>query len=284
MELRQLKYFLAVAESKSFVRAASQLYISRQAVSKSIAQLEDELQVSLFMRDPNGAYLTPAGIMFYERVRNSILELDQVQEEIRQYGTHFHQVIRVAFTIGTLQFFEKKVQQFTRSQGNISIQYMECSSQTCQAMLQEHKVDLAITSRPLQEDAFDVQTMFQSPYGVLLKNQEELATMPKLEISDLQWLPIGCFSDGQTEQLCSSLGLVPQYVGIDLLRLITLAAEGSCATLMPRGLLPKSIPDLIWLPLELEQQWQVYRIYLKSMENNTMFHSAVDTFLDALLS
>ena len=49
MEIRQLKYFLAVADQRSFVNAANVLFISRQAVSKAIAQLETELNVELFM-------------------------------------------------------------------------------------------------------------------------------------------------------------------------------------------------------------------------------------------
>ena len=67
MELRQLRYFLAVADSRSFVAAAEKLYISRQAISKSVAQLEEELNVALFMRDSGGAFLTPAGIFSLSR-------------------------------------------------------------------------------------------------------------------------------------------------------------------------------------------------------------------------
>ena len=79
MELRQLKYFLAVADARSFVAAAESQYISRQAISKSVAQLEQELNVELFMRDSGGAFLTPAGMMFYERVRSLVMELDSVR-------------------------------------------------------------------------------------------------------------------------------------------------------------------------------------------------------------
>ena len=83
MELRQLKYFLAVADTRSFVSAAGDLYISRQAVSKAVAQLETELGVELFVRDTNGAFLTPAGLMFYDRIRSSVIELEQVREEMQ---------------------------------------------------------------------------------------------------------------------------------------------------------------------------------------------------------
>lgn len=282
MELRQLKYFLAVADAQSFVSAANALYISRQAVSKSIAQLESELQVELFMRDSGGAYLTPAGIMFYERVRNVVLELDQLESEIRKYGSQFRQVIRVAFSVGTLSLFENRVQQFIRDQKNISIKYFECTPSECEKLLREHQADLVITSSLLSGDAFDSEEIFQSPYGILLKEQGDLESVDSLDSSDLRYLPLACFSDGQCEKFCSGHGLAPLYTGIDLIRLFAIAGDGQCATLLPRCLLPKHVPDLHWLPLNTRSLWSIRRVYLKSLENNILYHSAVDQFLNGV--
>ena len=282
MELRQLKYFLAVADAQSFVSAANALYISRQAVSKSIAQLESELQVELFMRDSGGAYLTPAGIMFYERVRNVVLELDQLESEIRKYGSQFRQVIRVAFSVGTLSLFENRVQQFIRDQKNISIKYFECTPSECEKLLREHQADLVITSSLLSGDAFDSAEIFQSPYGILLKEQRDLESVDSLDSSDLRYLPLACFSDGQCEKFCSGHGLAPLYTGIDLIRLFAIAGDGQCATLLPRCLLPKHVPDLHWIPLNTRSLWTIRRIYLKSLENNILYHSAVDQFLNGV--
>ena len=64
MELRQLKYFLAVADARSFVAAAETLFISRQAISKSVAQLEQELKFPLFERIGRKNYLTAGGQEF----------------------------------------------------------------------------------------------------------------------------------------------------------------------------------------------------------------------------
>ena len=89
MELRQLKYFLAVADARSFVSAAEKQFVSRQAISKSVAQLEEELNVELFMRDSSGAFLTPAGIMFYERARAVVMELDNLRDQMQAYGTRY---------------------------------------------------------------------------------------------------------------------------------------------------------------------------------------------------
>lgn len=279
MELRQLKYFLAVADARSFVAAANSLFISRQAVSKSIAQLEAELNVELFQRDSSGAILTPVGILFYERVRNCILDLEQLQSEITQYGGQFRQIIRVVFSIGTLSLCEQKIQQFIREQNNVTIEYWECTPSECERLLREHKADLAITSMKLTGEQFESSLLQESPYGILLKGQEGLEDLDAIDSDDLRWLPLGCFDDGQSQELCNSLGATPLYNCIDLIRLFALAATGQSATLLPKCLFPPEFQAFRWVPLEPAKNWQVYSVCLKSAENNTLFYSAMTEFL-----
>ena len=112
MELRQLRYFLSVADCRSFVSAASELYISRQAVSKAISQLEEELGVMLFMRDTSGAFLTPTGLLFYDRIRGVVKEIDDIERQIRTSGSRYRQRIRIAFSIGTVGLFEDNLLAF----------------------------------------------------------------------------------------------------------------------------------------------------------------------------
>ncbi len=283
MELRQLKYFISVADCRSFVKAANALYISRQAISKAISQLEEELQVELFMRDSRGAFLTPAGILFYERARNSILELEQLQEDIRQYGTQYQQTIRVAFSVGTLALYEERLQVFLQKQSAITVQYFECTPGECESLLLEHKADLVVTSTTPENQAFQCQTIHTSPYGVLVRRQESLQAVDALSPFELRWLPLGCLADGQGAKLCLSLDISPAFQGLDLFRLLTICARGQCAILLPRCLAPEILPDLQWIPLEVEEPWQVYSAYLTSAENNTLFHSALDTFLMQVL-
>ena len=145
MELRQLRYFLSVADERSFVSAANKLFISRQAISKAISQLESELNVELFMRDSNGAFLTPAGVLFYERVRVLVTEADNLSTEMQRYGTRFNQHIRLAFSIGATSLFEPKLLEYRDTQMNLDIQYQESPQELCLQRLQEHKVDMMIT-------------------------------------------------------------------------------------------------------------------------------------------
>lgn len=279
MELRQLKYFLAVADSQSFLSAANNLYLSRQAVSKAVAQLETELNVELFVRDSGGAYLTPAGIMFYERVRNIVLELEELHAEMLQQGAQFRQVIRVAFSIGTLSLYEPRIQDFIRGQSSVMVEYWECTPAECETQLKEHKADLLISSTPLDTNTYQAQLVHASPYGLLIREGEALDEFDSIEAVDLQWLPLACLADGQSEAFCTAFGKPPMYKGVDLYRLFSIAADGQCATLLPECLFPRQFPAVRWVPLDTEQKWQVFSIYLKSAEKNTLFHSVLDEFI-----
>lgn len=279
MELRQLKYFLAVADSRSFVSAAEELYISRQAVSKAISQLEAELNVELFMRDPSGVFLTPAGVIFYERVRSNVLELEQLRSEMQQYGSQFRQIIRIAFSVGTLQRYESRLHDFILRQKNVIVEYTECLPESCRQLLLERKADVVITSWPIEDEAISVSTLDSAPYGVLLQEQQELSQLEQVELQDLVWLPLACLADGQTEQFCKRGGLTPQYTGIDLLRLVRMAAHGQCAAVLPQWLADSVGKALRWIPLAGETRWQVYHGCLKTTKNNALFQSVLDELM-----
>ena len=269
MELRQLKYFLSVADARSFVRAAAEQYVSRQAISKSVSQLEEELNTELFMRDSSGAFLTPAGVMFYERVRNAVMELDQLQLEMKQLGSRFQQTVRIAFSIGTMALYEDPLQAFLSQQSNLSVTSTECAPQMCAHLLTEREVDAVVTSVPLNSSTFHVQPLLRSSYGLVTKKGAEIPPP----------LPIACFADTQTELYCSRWKLTPTYTGIDLARLIRMAAEGKCALVLPKCLFPAHMEQLQFSPLPSEDTWQLFLACLPSLDHNALFHDALETLL-----
>jgi LysR family transcriptional regulator, benzoate and cis,cis-muconate-responsive activator of ben and cat genes len=86
MELRHLKYFVAVAEELSFTRAAVGLYISQPALSRQIKNLEDELSVVLFLRHSDGLKLTEAGTIFLEQAKDILARSDVAVQTIKAYS------------------------------------------------------------------------------------------------------------------------------------------------------------------------------------------------------
>ena len=273
MELRQLRYFLVVADARSFVSAAEKLYISRQAISKSIAQLEEELNVELFMRDSSGAFLTPAGMMFYDRVRAIVMELDNVRSQMQAYGTRYHQRIRIAFSIGTMSLLEQQLLTYRESQHNADISYEEYSEEECKRLLMEHKADIVISTQPIQDPLFATETLLQSPLGILIRKQEELRDV---SVKDLSWIPIAGQNDSQIQAFCAKHGLALRYRGYDYHRLFELTAAGKCALLLPKCLVPEGMDQVQWLPLHKAEAWRLYVTHPRSVEKNVLYSAALD--------
>lgn len=276
MELRQLKYFLAVADARSFVSAANKLFISRQAVSKAISHLESELNTELFMRDSSGAFLTPAGIMFYDRVRSSVMELERAQEEMQRYGGRYFQNIRILFSTGTVRLYESELISFRNSQTNLSVHYSEQPEEYCLRMLTEHKADLAVCMEKPSDSAFQVDELLHSPYGLLIGSGDSLPMDETPDFSDLKWLPLAGFRDSQTRALFEAHQLQPAYSGIDTYRLFSLTMAGKCAMLIPRAMMPRDLPGLRWLPVKNAEQWRLYRVSLHTLESNILFGTVLD--------
>ena len=276
MELRQLRYFLSVADARSFVSAANSLYISRQAISKAISQLEGELGVELFMRNSSGAFLTPAGIMFYDRVRVLVMELDNVRSQMQAYGTRYHQRIRLACAIGTMPLLEDALLEYMDIQQNAEIVYHEWPERECLRLLMEHEADVAISTEKLSDPLFITEELFRSRFGILLQKQKALQELEEISVHDLTWIPLAGQSDSQIQELCSKYGLHLQYNGFDYFRLFELTAAGKCGLLLPQCLVPENLPNTQWIPIQQEEYWVLYKTVPKSAEKNQLYGTALE--------
>lgn len=276
MDLRQLRYFLSVADTRSFVNAAGKLFISRQAISKAISQLETELNVELFMRDSNGAFLTPAGIMFYERVRTLVMELDNLSTDMKNYGTHFHQQIRLVFSIGVMSLFEPKLLECRSTLTNLDIHYQESPKELCLQLLQDHQADMVVSPALIKDPMFVCEKLMDSPLGILLQWNHTLNELTEVELSDLQWIPLAVHSDHSLRDLCQGGNLRVQYQGYDFQRLFHLVEQGLCGLILPRcftGLIPA---DTKWIPIVDAPPWILYKAYSKTSERNQLYSAVLD--------
>lgn len=276
MDLRQLRYFLSVADARSFVSAANKLFISRQAISKAISQLEDELNVELFMRDSNGAFLTPAGIMFYERVRTLVMELDNLSADMKNYGTRFHQHIRLAFSISVMSLFEPKLLDYKNAQVNLYIHYRESPKELCLQLLQEHKVDIIVTPMQLKDPMFVCDWLMDSPLGILTQWNHKLGELTEVEESALQWIPLAVHSDHFSRDFKQSGSLQVKYQGYDFCRLFHLVEQGLCALLLPQCFTPLMPSTTKWIPIVDTPLWTLYKTYSKTSDKNQLYSAVLD--------
>jgi DNA-binding transcriptional LysR family regulator len=100
MELRHLRYFIAVAEELHFSRAAERLHIEPSPLSRAIRELEDDLGVQLFLRTTRSTHLTRAGKLFMEHVPRVFTALQQARDSVIAAANGFHSQLRVALSGG----------------------------------------------------------------------------------------------------------------------------------------------------------------------------------------
>lgn len=102
MELRHLRYFVAVAEELHFTRAAERLHIEQPPLSRTIKELEDDLGVLLFDRDRRGTKLTSAGAAFLQDVQRLFTVLEQARENVRAVAAGMRGSLRIAISDGAI--------------------------------------------------------------------------------------------------------------------------------------------------------------------------------------
>lgn len=143
MDVRQLKYFVAVANTRNFTRAAEQLHIAQPPLSRQIQLLEEELGVQLLLRNSRPVRLTEAGRMFYEQAVQIINRMDQLKTTTRQLGQAHRQTLSIGFVASTLYGgLPLLVRQLRQLYPELDVQLVEMPSMQQVTALKTGRIDL----------------------------------------------------------------------------------------------------------------------------------------------
>ncbi len=204
MEYKQLKSFIVLCEELNFTRAAKRLFISQQALSKSIANLEQELGVNLFARTSHGVAITDAGL----DLRQQAYEYLACHERIL---AHMHtsaqpgKAIRIGYFSGMLQelpphFFTSFIRRFPK----LRFEFYSYPDNEHSRCARDYDCDLLMTTSPLASSLYERICFFESPIGVVLHKDHTLAERFELELADLygqQLITINSESRSQVQLL-----------------------------------------------------------------------------------
>lgn len=211
MELRQLKYFVAVAEELNFRRAAEKLYIQQPPLSRQIQHLERELGVKLFHRTKKSVSLTEAGKAFLDEAK---LTLAQAQRAISVVKTKSTSTLTIGFSICAFdRIIPDLIHQFRQEYPETDINLTEMSKEKQIAALLNRQIDLGFCYAPITQPELESVTILSEPLAVVLPLDHPLAQQEQIELRSLQNESfILCPQDikpdvrQQIEQLCISAG------------------------------------------------------------------------------
>ena len=220
MEFRQLRYFVAVAEELNFSRAAKRLYISQQALSKQILNLENELEIQLFDRTKHQVKLTEAGAVFLKESRQL---LDRVQKAVqlsKRAARGEIGKIKVSFVASALHLILPKILRiFRESYPDVEIIMNEnCTHDQVQALL-KNESDLGFLYLPIEDKYFNIQPILEESLAIVLPKEHLLSTLEKLPLKALKNESFilhprdeGPVLYDRLISLCKSAGFVPEVV------------------------------------------------------------------------
>lgn len=149
MELRQLRYFIAVAEESSFSRAARRLHISQPPLSTQIMTLEEELGIRLFNRSNRGVSLTAAGSVFYAEMRAVLVRLEHGKTRARQAGQGHVGALSVGFvSIADYGILPPALKEFRTRFPAVEVQLHELTTDLQIREMRAGRLDLGCTGSP----------------------------------------------------------------------------------------------------------------------------------------
>lgn len=152
MELRQLRYFIAIAEAGSFSRAAEILHVSQPPLSVQVKALEDELGVRLLDRTTRGVSLTAAGSAFFEEARAALTRLEHAKREARRAGCGDIGLLSIGFvSMADYGILPPALKSFRSSYPLVEVQLHELTTDMQIRELRASRLDLGVGLGPVEE-------------------------------------------------------------------------------------------------------------------------------------
>lgn len=190
MNLNQLRYFVSVAESGSFTRAAMQHFISQTAITQQIHALEDAIGAKLLNRASRPVTLTPSGKVFLKECREILSRMDAALLRTREATTGLEGVLRLGYTKGYEHSdLPRYLRSFHQEYPNVLISCYRCDTDTLATGLLHGDYDVIFTwdsTNLRHEEALQLQVMEQVPLHVALYASHPLARRSALTRRDLR--------------------------------------------------------------------------------------------------
>ena len=187
LDLRKLRYFVAVAEELHFGRAAQRLYVTPAVLSRQIRKLEQEIGAPLFTRSSRRVELTDAGQQLLEEARSLLAAADAAGRRVRRAAEGVR-ALTVGFFIGDP--IGRLLEAFRATRGDVTVDIVRIYWSDQNTVLHDGRVDVAFVHRPIDEDGLALLPLYSMPRVALLPVSHPLAGSDQLSITDLADDPV----------------------------------------------------------------------------------------------
>lgn len=194
MEIRTLRYFLAVAREENMTRAAEILHVTQPTLSKQIKALEDELGQKLFLRHSFSIELTDEGHLLRKRAEDLVLMADRITGEFSALddvmGGDLYYGLAESFQI---RYLAREIRRFKRLYPRLRYHITSGDTEQVLEKLEKGILDFAVLAEQPDADRYDyVEFPVADRWGLVMKEDSALAAKEAIKIDDLVGLPLFC--------------------------------------------------------------------------------------------
>ncbi|MGI5125329.1 LysR family transcriptional regulator [Pseudonocardia sp. CA-107938] len=190
MELRLLRYFVAIADERHFGRAAERLRIAQPSLSRAVQRLERELGATLLLRSAAGVSMTPAGAALYDEARTVLDQVEHATERVAAAASG-PSTLTVGSLAGVLgDAGSLLMEAFRESHPDVEVRVRESDFTDPSCGLRAGLVDVSITMAPFDASGLRVHELRSDAVAVVMRADDPLATRAELtgaELADRQW-------------------------------------------------------------------------------------------------
>ncbi len=242
MNLRDLQYVVALAETAHFGEAAERCHVSQPTLSAQIKKLEEYLGVQLFERQPRHVALTDVGQRLVERARRILQEADDIRALARASRDPLTGRLRIGLIPTVAPYLLPKVAtRLKRGLPNVQLILFEHQTADLLAKLREGAIDLAILALPSDTAGLETRTLYAESFMVAMHRQHRLAERKRVKVSDLEGETVLLLDEGhclrdQALDVCGTVGIAEEqdFRATSLETLRQMVGAGLGITLMPR--------------------------------------------------
>ncbi len=241
IKLKDLRYLVAVADTRHFGRAAERCFVSQPTLSAQLKKLEDSLGVQLIERQPKRIGLTEAGEQIVARARRMLEASEEVLTLARSHRDPLAGRLRVALipTVGPY-LLPQVMPALRKALPRLTLLLYEYQTAPLLERLHGGEIDLGILALPVEHEGLEVRELYEEPFELAVPASHRLAKQPSVRLEELKDEPLLLLTEGhclrdQALALCSRAGLHEQqdFRATSLETLRQMVAAGAGVTLLP---------------------------------------------------
>src|SRR6202050_233019 len=241
LKIKDLRYLVAVADTRHFGRAAERCFVSQPTLSTQLKKLEDYLGVQLIERQPKRVALTAAREQIVARARRILDASDEVVTLARTHRDPLAGALRIAMlpTIGPY-LLPRVAREIRKALPRLDLRLYEYTTAAMLARLRAGEIDLGILALPVDLDGLEARELYEEVFTVAMPADHPLAKRAALRVSDIQDETLLLLEDGhclrdQALAVCSRVGVHEKqdFRATSLETLRQMVATGAGITLLP---------------------------------------------------